>query len=369
MIRRLLIPGILALLSGCGADPALVLAPASGLSGSGATVETILVATARQPEPDGPGFTHERSDTPTFARYDVSVPPDRPPGVIRTANPDRADPARDYIVTASAPISGPADFRSQINRQLAAGPDAVEDVSVFVHGFKVSFAAGLYRHAQLQADYGLHSVPVSFSWPATTSLRGYVHDRESALFSRDALTTTLREIAATRARTIDLMAHSMGAFLLMEALRDLDTAGDSRTLSRINAVMLLAPDIEIDVFRRQAAPLVARGIPIFVVTSRRDLALRASAFLRGERRRLGSVQSLDELGGLDINLIDASRLDGQGLLGHSAVFRSPTLSRMVRGMEQEGIDIFGDAGHGNPLAAGVALISDGADLLLSPLTD
>ena len=58
---------------------------------------------------------------------------------------------------------------------------------IFVHGYNTNFAEGLYRQAQMLQGLRQARASVHFAWPSAASAQGYVFDRESALFSRDAL--------------------------------------------------------------------------------------------------------------------------------------------------------------------------------------
>ena len=57
----------------------------------------------------------------------------------------------------------------------------------------------------------------SFTWPSRGSIFEYGYDRRGASFSRDALEETLRRIARDPGvADVTVMAHSMGAWLVME---------------------------------------------------------------------------------------------------------------------------------------------------------
>ena len=58
-----------------------------------------------------------------------------------------------------------------------------------------------------------------FAWPSAASTLAYVADRESALYSRDALETTIDTLGRSNVTRMDLVGHSMGGFLLMDTLR------------------------------------------------------------------------------------------------------------------------------------------------------
>lgn len=341
-----------------------VAAPPPGLDGA---EMRLLVATARQETPEQPIFTRGRAE-PTYGVFDVWVPPDRAVGSVTFPTKQPPDFATDFVTTAARRLADEDAFVRALNRRLAENPRYQGKVNVFVHGYNTSFAEGLYRHAQLQHDYGDKTAGVHFSWPSAASAKGYVYDRESVLYSRDALESLLAAIGRSNAREINLVAHSMGAFLMMETLRVMARTGHDRFFAKAEAVLLLSPDIEIDVFRKEAPPVLARGLPIFVVVSTRDRALLISMVIRAERTpRLGAVASAEEIGLDEITVIDLSDVDAGGGMGHFAIARSPELIEMLKGLRNQGIDVLESERKNGILSAGIAVIQGGADILKAPL--
>ncbi len=334
-------------------------------AGEVGTVETIFVATDRTPVEGQPLFTRRRSSPPTFLRFRISVPPDREPGTVTFPTRIPADPRTDFLTVDATRLSGERAFVTGMDREIAAASGTGRETMVFVHGFNTSFAEGLYRQAQIQHDMGSRSVQVHYAWPSAAALQGYVYDRESALYSRDGLEETIHAIARTRTGGMNLVAHSMGAMLLMDTLRTMARVGYPEVFARINGVILLSPDIEIDVFRQQARPLLELGVPILVVVSRRDRALLVSALIRGERERLGSITSAAELGEAGIAVVDISEVDSPDSLGHFSVATSPVVLDYLQSLQATGLDIFEP--RVGPLEAGVTLIQEGTNLILSPL--
>ena len=84
---------------------------------------------------------------------------------------------------------------------LAAEPPDRRSAIIFIHGYNTNFAEGLYRHTQLQHDLKPHGISIHFAWPSAASPRGYLYDRESALFSREALATTIDALARSTPRS------------------------------------------------------------------------------------------------------------------------------------------------------------------------
>lgn len=349
-------------LAACAPRGAITYDPAAASVG---TVETVIVATDRAPGTGNPLFTQRRQDPPHFLRFEISVPPEREIGTITYPRGHAPDPETDFLTVGAWNLGGEPGFITAVNRQLALDPSASGDVMLFTHGYNTNFAEGLYRQAQLQHDMGVRSVQVQFAWPSDGKFEGYLYDRESVLFSRDALELTIAALARTRARKLNLVAHSMGTLLMMDTLRLMARVGYDSVFAKLGGVVLLSPDIEIDVFRRQAIPLIERGVPITVVVSTRDRALRASALIRGERDRVGSVHSTEELGVPGVTVIDISDVTDPGFTDHFAVATSPELLAFLRSLHGQGLSALDQ--EVGPLEAGAALVQHGASLVLAPL--
>lgn len=85
--------------------------------------------------------------------------------------------------------------------------------------------------------------------------------------------------------------------------------------TRLKEVILTAPDIDADVFKRDIAPaLTATGRPVTLYASSTDLALAASKKVHGYPRAGDSGQGLVVVSGIET--IDATLTD-TSLLGHS----------------------------------------------------
>ena len=234
------------------------------------SVETVLVSTNRAPD-RRPAALHSwaRQTSLQFARFQISVPPDRKLGTVTFPRRAPPEPRTDFLVVAAQRLPDERAFIAGIDAMLAAEPPPRRSATIFIHGYNTNFAEGLYRHAQLQHDLEPPGVSIHFAWPSAASPRGYLYDRESALFSRDALATTIDALARSNAAEFNLAGHSMGAFLLMDTLRTMALVGHDEVFRKLNTVLLISPDIEIDVFRKQAEPVLARGVRIYVRSFKR----------------------------------------------------------------------------------------------------
>lgn len=355
------------MLAACGTRGTLALVEPAQIP-TDADLSRIIVATSRASASPPDYFAGSRDFATNFARFDVSIPPDREAGTVRYPK-SLPDPQRDFLVADAQRLDSQRAFVSAINTEAAKLPRRDRTGVLFVHGFNTNFAEGLLKTVQLQHDLEVPGVGVLFSWPSVASLVGYVADRENALFSRQPLSETLAAMARTNLDGYNLVAHSMGTFLTMETLLALAQSGDRATLNKINAVILISADIEIDVFRRQAPAVLAAGVPIYLLVSSDDKALKLSARIRGESLRVGSVRSAAELGGLDVAVVDLSQIKSDDMAGHLKVGTSPELIAFVRRIRDSGIGIFDDEQKVGILEQGGVLIQSATGVIVSPITN
>ena len=320
--------------------------------------ETLFISTSRRPvdDPDvrfGPG----RSVSLSFAEAGVWVPHNREPGSVNLPSAS-ADPAREFALTGFSDLPDGAALAARIDEVLVGLPMEERQIFLFVHGFNTPFSDGLYLNAQILNDFGIAGVGVHYAWPSAGQFAAYLYDRDSAQFARDGLADTLLMLAGTEATGINILAHSMGALVTMEALRELSLRGRTDVLEMIDPLILASPDIDYDVFRRQLATLDPAPEHIAVFASHRDRALFLSAQLRGSssRPRIGSGAFRQELNELGVTVIDLSTLsDGRGFANHITFASSPTLMRLSSS------GVLNDALMGEPTqvhSSGIGLLTD-----------
>ena len=364
--RRAALAGVASTLglSACGTRGALFPARLEG----GVPVE-IFTGTNRAADGSSNAFGGGRDDAVQYGRIIVSVPRERPEGTVHFPAQLPPDPATDFFTLEAASFGGPRAFAGAIDARLARMPAAERPINVFTHGFNTTFAEGVFRQAQMMHDFGMPGVHAHYSWPSAAGIRSYAYDRESAVFARDGLTAMLETLAATRAQDMLVTAHSMGAMLLMEALRSMALRGSPRFFARLRGVVLISPDIDIDVFRAQAAPIAAQGVEFIIFYSSRDRALLASAILRGGGSdRLGRIHDPEVLAGLPVMLVDTSTVEGTDRLGHFALATSPAMIAMVRGLNEQGERIIADAAYQpNPFEAPLGVAPDVVGGVTQPL--
>ena len=146
-------------------------------------------------------------------------------------------------------------------------------VLLFVHGFNNKFEEAVFRYAQIIHDSRAPVVPVLFTWPSRGSVLAYGYDHESASYSRDALESVLQSLAHDpQVGEISILAHSMGNWLTMEALRQM-AIRDGHVAPKIKNLMLAAPDVDVDVFKRQLADIGPNSAQVTLFVSQDDRAL------------------------------------------------------------------------------------------------
>lgn len=274
---------------------------------------TILVATTRERDSrPGTYFGGERAQSVSYATVTVSVPPTHVPGKIEWPSRAPGNPETDFVVRDAAYLDSEKQFVKTLNAQLAMRPPGKRRVFVFIHGYNTMFAEGLYRFTQIVDDADAPAVPVLFTWASRGHVTDYVYDSNSATAARDELEHTLRLVFASNAEEVNILAHSMGNWVTVEALRQIKISAKLPPMKKLGAVVLAAPDIDIDVFKSQMRRFGKPRKPFFVIVSRDDKALRFSDFIAGGKERLGSYTNdaeLTELGAVVIDLTDVKATD------------------------------------------------------------
>jgi esterase/lipase superfamily enzyme len=356
----------LAALAACGQRGFIPLYP----EGEGVgTRHDILVVTNRSAVEENLVFGRDRSEELAYARFAISVPPEHRPGTVTFPDSLPPDPRTEFVTLEARRLASSAAFVAAVDAEMARRPRGAREASIFTHGYNTNFAEGLFRQAQMRHDFSAPGISIHYAWPSTGTLRGYAADRESAIFARDGLEELIRTLAATRTERIILGAHSMGALVAMEALRQLVLAGERGALDKLQAVVLMNPDLDIDVFRRQMQVLARADVPVYIFVSSADRALRASSILRGQDARLGSMADFTAVADLPVTVIDVTNVrDSTEALDHMAVAASPTMIGLIAGMRGLGEEMFADEQRGPGLLEGTANVIQGtAALVLEPL--
>jgi esterase/lipase superfamily enzyme len=349
-------------LAGCAPRADIAPDPAALASDN---VVPVYVGTTRTRTDDGLWSATEPGRL-NYARVDVSVPKIHVPGVIELPDPD-ADPERHFLTRDIRPFADRAEFRRTVAGNLAARRFSGDEVVVTVHGFNNTMGEGVLRTAQMIRDFDMDGLTVHYAWPSRGAPLGYAADRDAALFARDGLEQMLDDLRAAGAREIVLVAHSMGAQLTMEVLRQMSLRGNRATMSRISGVVLLSPDISPVVFRAQAEAIGDLPDPFVIFTSQNDPALRLSARLTGLPSRLGNISGVEDVAGLDVTVIDLSAAE-DAASNHLAATTSPSMIAFLKRTEAVRRGLQTDASGRTGLLPGTMLLAQEATaVVLAPV--
>ncbi len=321
-------------LGACAGRPQGVLNAYQGKIAVEPTVK-MLVATTRSGKRVKPGeiFSGERGKAISFADIHISIPPDkmRKIGEVQWPSKVPGDPRRDFVTTSAKVLALPPALEL-FHKRLKQAKN--RNVILFIHGYNTRFEEAVYRFAQIVHDSKTNAVPVLFTWPSRGELLAYTYDRESANFSRDALELVLREMAKDPAvGEISILAHSMGNWVTMEALRQM-AIRDKRIAPKIKNVMMAAPDVDMDVFGRQIAQIGTERPPFTLFVSQDDKALALSRRIWGNQARVGQVDPRKEpyksmFEKQRIAIIDLTSKKTSDPVNHAKFATSPQVVRLI----------------------------------------
>lgn len=353
---------VVAVLCGCADPTRMLLVSEAGTVGDH---QKVVVVTNRARDAAG-NYGGGRAAAFTYLDVGVSIPRDRRPGTVPVSYSNPV-PGRHFVLTSSDEIGGKAAFLSTLRRSLAELAPAERDITIFVHGYNTSFSDGVFRTAQLAHDFGLKGVAVGFSWPSAAHPLGYSHDRDSVLLARDGLEEMLRDVSRAGARNVVIVGHSLGAMLVMESLRQMAIASPGLPDRILDGVVLIAPDIDTDLFHAQAGRIRFLPQPFAIFVSQKDRALMLSSRINGRSNRLGTLDSADSLSDLDVTIVDVTAFSGPAAQSHMTAVSSPALIALLsrsRELSTSFARAGQDARGGLP---GVAVtVSKATQLILSP---
>ncbi|TBH52783.1 alpha/beta hydrolase [Rhizobium leguminosarum] len=364
-MSRLFAPTMLCaalLLVACASRPEEGFLVPLGDTSSYSSGHSILVATTRQRDArPGTYFNGERAAHLNYAEIEVGVPQSHVPGKIELAAKAPGNPKTDFVVERAAYLESENKFIDALNAELSKRPVGSRKVLLFIHGYNTMFAEGLYRLTQVVHDSRAPGVPVLFTWASRGKVAQYVYDTNSATAARDDLDRTIRLIFASHAEQVNILAHSMGNWVTVEALRQIKISGRLPPMRKLGVVVLAAPDIDIDVFKSQMRSFGKPNKPFYIIVSKDDKALRASNFIAGGQSRLGADENTAELAQLGAIVVDMTDVKGNDSANHGKFAELAELGPQLPSVLAGGI---GDA---SPAQAPGAVRGSLATIVTSPV--
>lgn len=296
----------------------------------------IFYATDRARSKDDPSqYGAERGDL-TFGIADIGIPPNHEIGRHEKPSVFRFewDPnERKHIALRGVEPLERADFLQQLRAAIDAAPD--KKVMVFVHGYNADFSQAARNLAQFASDLKFDGPVLLFSWPSQGTMLGYIKDETNIEWAESHLSDVLETLLdQTPVEQLFLIAHSMGSRALTRALVSVASELPSNILAIVRSMILVAPDIDADLFRRDIVPPLERtGIHVTLYASPEDRALRASKMFHGYARAGDSGTDLVLAPGIET--VDASDTAG-GFLGHSYFSEDRRIMEDIYAMLQTG---------------------------------
>ena len=360
-MRRLIL-SVFVLLAACADRDAAPILPSALNAG---TNIPIFVGTTRQIGTQGE-LTRDRAAELAFFKYDISAPPGRKPGTVPQGH-DRPDPAKHFVFASQGKFNDASEFENALSQHIKQRPKSDREVTIYVHGYNNSFSDGTFRLAQLKQDLKLPGTAVHYSWPSSGNPLGYTYDRDSVLIARDGLEQLLLSVQVANPSKIILTGHSMGTLLIMETLRQIEIRSPGWAQRSLDGVVLMSSDIDLDLFKTQAARIESLPEPFAIFVSDRDRALQLSARLNGSRKRLGALDDISEVGNLPVTLVDVSKFASLRDGGHFTPGTSATLVQILGNIASLDQAFRSDrAGRAGILPGTVITLRNATQLILSP---
>ena len=330
----------------------------------GFSSELVYFATNREPSAaaialkDPDLFFGDEPGDLSYGVCEVSIPYKRTPGILPEPSiwslEFTQDPQK-HVVLMEIQRLPDADFWMALRKKVDASPN--RQLMLFVHGYCATFRDAARRTAQMAYDMNYQGPAMFFSWPAGSDLEGiqeranYLKDLRRAEESDEDLIAVIENISRwSGAKRVHLVAHSMGSFILTEALKTIDDrngrTGDPPKF--FDQVVMAAPDLDAKGFVKSSGRRL-RGFSrrFTVYASKQDKALKLSKSVNGfeplgllnEFSRQGAEAKLYEL--VDASTAESGWFDSghvyygdmpEMLVDLAFVFRGIPASSLQRGL-------------------------------------
>ena len=312
-------------------------------------VVPVFYGTDRQEEPNPKrvSYNSERGRRLALGRALVTVPKihevpqiERPwalriPYFDVTIYEEAEDPKKHFTMQEIRKLSD-ADFLQLVRERLSGSQRFKDHAIVFVHGYNTSFDHAIYRTAQIAYDIKFDGGAFAYSWPSGGAVASYTYDRESAGAAQPYLRQFLDLVVKqSGAKSISVIAHSMGSQPLLEVLKDMKSSAPPGVA--ISQVILAAPDVDADNFTNLAKTIegFARGVTLYAAANDRALTISRN-FWRNPRA--GDVTASGPLIVPGIDSIDVTAASTDAFaLNHSGYAENNDLLQDIGKLILEGL--------------------------------
>jgi len=263
-----------------------------------------------------------RRDKPRFGTCEVSFTP------IKSLQPI-AEAAPFYIPDRKTELTDIQELSFEQfhkNARIFANSDK-GNIVLYIHGYNIGFWKSCRRSAMLQQSLELQDRLLLFSWPADGNALKYTWDESDLHWSVAFIAQFLEELISLRGKgAVDVVAHSLGARGAILALSQMaDRQPDSLL---INEMVLIAPDIDTDIFGQKVSALRRAAKRITLYVSENDKALKLSQEVHGYPRLGQAGENLRVIKGVET--IDISQMSTQRISGHLYHLFNPQIAADIK---------------------------------------
>ena len=196
-------------------------------------------------------------------------------------------------------------------------------IVVFVHGYSYDFKRGCRRAVEIQRALEGEATVLMLSWPSNGDATDYAPDVADLEWSVPFLAETLEQLSDRfGSENVHVLSHSLGARGVMLALSRL--RADLVDPPVIGRWVLLAPDIDSEVFVGLLPRLEPMAESITLYASSNDTPLKVSRRLNGSPRLGQAGELLTVAPGMET--VDVSPAGRYQILGHEYFFFHPAVA-------------------------------------------
>ena len=246
------------------------------------------------------------------------------------------DPKKHFTIKEIREV-GEQEFLELVRKRISESNQFKDHALVFIHGFNTSFEFAVFRTAQVAYDLKFDGAPFLYSWPSKGQLgmQDYSYDRESAGAAEPYFRQFLELVTKqTGAKSVSIIAHSMGNQLLLPVLRDLRRSAPEGVV--ISQVILAAPDVDRDTFEFLAQEIqgISGGVTLYAAANDRALSV-SRQFWGGPRA--GDVPPDGPIVVPGVDTIDVTAINTELFsLNHSGYAEKTVLLNDIQNLIQTG---------------------------------
>lgn len=234
-----------------------------------------------------------------------------------------------------------------IDRQMEQS--GVSDITIYIHGYYEAFDAPILTGLDIWRSMGCRGAFIAYSWPTLEKASAYAGDLDSSLASARMFRLMVdRIMSETRAEKVQILAHSAGTRLLVQALMQWRLSGKAGEEKQLGQVILAASDMDAYLFWNYLEEGILDTLDnLTLYVSDKDRVLHRSRLFHNYAR-LGDTRTYEpSSSGLQGYILEDSRLDIIDVsrvekvrywTGHYYFMGSPWVYQDIQNILKEGSD-------------------------------